>query len=134
MGAPYTKLVGMARAPLTAAMVGRNVGMLLDEGNLPKHVVKHGKDRGMVFVNYLTLQEEYADLGELPDGAVGVHGYFSRIAQGLRQLMAGARKFNLTHLDRSDVACLTQEAADVSGLPYVMGVDADEVDAILGVA
>jgi len=133
MGAPFVKLVGMARAPLTATMVGRNVGLLLDEGNLPKHVLKHGNDRGMVFVHYDGLQEQYADVGVVPDGAVGVYEYSQRLAQGLRQLMAGTRKFSLDNLDRGDVACLTVESADVSGLPYIMDLDDEEVDEILGV-
>jgi hypothetical protein len=131
MGAPFVKLVGMARAPLTAAMIGRNIGALLDEGQLPKHIVKHGTQRDMVFLHREQLQKQYADLGPLPDGAVGVYSYMARLGQGARQLMTGARKFALEHLDRSDVCCLTEEAARVSGLSYVMDVDADEVEDIL---
>lgn len=132
MGAPFVKLVGMARAPLTAAMIGRNVGQLIDSADLPKHLVKHGHTREQIFSHHLILAEEYADLGPIPDGAAGVYGYMGRLGQGLRQLMAGSRKFALEHLERSDLACLTPEAATVSGIPYVMDLDADEVDAILG--
>jgi glutamate synthase domain-containing protein 2 len=133
MGAPFVKMIGMARAPLTATMVGRNTGLLLDEGNLPKHIMKHGKDRERVFVEYDMLCERYAEMGSLPDGAVGLYGYVSRLEQGLRQLMAGSRKFALEHLDRTDICSLTTEAAAVSGIPYVMDIDGDEVDQILGV-
>ncbi len=82
MGAPFVKLVGMARAPLTATMVGRNTGLLLDEGGLPKHILKHGKDRERVFVDYDLLIEKYGDRGPLPDGAVGLYGYMSRSGAG----------------------------------------------------
>jgi len=50
----------------------------------------------------------------------------------VRQIMAGERKFTLDHIERGDVACLTRESADVTGLPYITEVDADEVAEILG--
>ncbi|MCZ7661552.1 MAG: FMN-binding glutamate synthase family protein [Thermoleophilia bacterium] len=131
MGAPYVKMVGMARAALTAAMSAKFVGQLIDEANLPKHVLKHGHIRDQVFTHYVPLQEEYADVGELPDGAVGVYGYMTRLAQGLRQLMAGSRKFRLEALGRADLTCLSRDATEISGIPYVMDVDSEEVDSIL---
>jgi hypothetical protein len=36
-------------------------------------------------------------------------------------------------LSRDDLAALTPEAAQVTGLPHVMDVDMEQVDAILGV-
>ena len=47
------------------------------------------------------------------------------LAQGLRQLMAGNRKFALSHITRDDICALTPHAAEVSGVPYVMEVDGD---------
>jgi glutamate synthase domain-containing protein 2 len=131
LGAPYVRLAGMARSALTAAMVGRTVGRLIDESNLPKHLVKHGEQREEVFAKYLRLREEYADIGELPDGAIGVYTYMCRLAQGLRQLMTGSRKFSLEHLSRHDLGALSREAADLTGIAHVCELDAEEVDAIL---
>ena len=45
--------------------------------------------------------------------------------------MAGSRKFSLEHITRDDLAALTPEAANISGIPYVMDVDKEEVDKIL---
>jgi len=45
--------------------------------------------------------------------------------------MAGARKFALNYISRSDLCSLTREAAYVSGIPYVMDSDKEEVDNIL---
>ena len=45
--------------------------------------------------------------------------------------MCGSRKFALKYLDRSDIASLTKEAAEVSGISYVMDVDKEEADAVL---
>jgi hypothetical protein len=45
--------------------------------------------------------------------------------------MAGSRKFSIDHITRDDVAALTREASEVSGIQYVMDVDKKEVDEIL---
>ena len=54
----------------------------------------------------------------------------SPLAQGLRQLMAGSRKFAIEHIARDDMAALTNEAAQVSGIQYVMDVDQGKVERI----
>jgi hypothetical protein len=46
--------------------------------------------------------------------------------------MAGARKFSLEHITRDDLVALTEDAAKISGIPYVMDSDAREVEKILG--
>jgi len=134
LGAPYTKLIAMARSPLAASMVGKTIGSHLDEGMLPVFVSRFGGTREEVFITAPEIKELVgADrFNELPTGALGVYTYFSRLAQGVRQIMAGERKFTLDHIERGDVACLTRESADVTGLPYITEVDAEEVAEILG--
>jgi len=46
--------------------------------------------------------------------------------------MAGARKFNLSCIDRDDLFVLTREAAEISGIPFVMDADKEEVQELLG--
>ena len=60
-----------------------------------------------------------------------VYTYYDRLATGLRQLMAGERKFALNFIARNDLVALTREAADVSGIPYVMESDMEEAEKIL---
>ena len=67
-----------------------------------------------------------------PPAPSGMYSYISRMTQGLQQFMAGARKFALKYIDRNDLFALTEEAAKVSGIPYVMDADAAEVEKILG--
>ncbi len=74
------------------------------------------------------LKEKF---NELPTGAIGLYSYFKRLSQGLRQMMAGSRKFNLSYITRDDIAALTQDAANISGIPYILDVDKKEVDEIL---
>ena len=46
--------------------------------------------------------------------------------------MAGNRKFALEYITRNDMAALTHQAADISGIQYIMDVDKAEVEKILG--
>jgi len=131
MGAPYVKAVCMGRSTLTAAMVGKTQGQLIEE--------KHGKGSGYkmallrTFIGAAQLKEKYGDNFErIPPAAIAVYTYYDRLATGLRQLMAGCRKFALRFVDRSDLMALTREAADVSGIPYVMEADMEEAERILG--
>ncbi len=79
------------------------------------------------------LKEQYGeDFQRIPPAAIAVYTYYDRLVTGLRQFMAGARKFALSFIDREDLIALTQEAADVSGIPYVMEADSEEVERILG--
>jgi len=133
LGAPYVKAVGMSRAPLAAAMVGKTIGTRLLEGKVSNEYKQYGQTLEQVFVLANEVKEMVGEaFAELPVGAIGVYTYFERVAQGLRQLMCGARKFALKYIERSDLAALTREAAEISGIPYVMDLDADEVDKILG--
>jgi hypothetical protein len=45
--------------------------------------------------------------------------------------MCGSRKFALEHISRDDLACLTREAAEVSGIPFITDVDKAQVEEIL---
>jgi glutamate synthase domain-containing protein 2 len=130
--APYVKLVGWARSPLAAAMVAKNIGKAIEGQSLPIYVERFGTTVDEIFVTSTELREKYGDrFNKLPTGAVGVYTYYQRVAQGLRQLMAGARKFALKYIDRSDIASLTPEATRISNIPLVTEVDKEEAEAIL---
>jgi hypothetical protein len=132
LGAPFAKLVGMARSPIAACMVGKTVGRMLDDGKLPATISKYGSSRDEIFVTAPELKQMLdGKYDALPCSAMGLYTYFSRLAQGLRQFMCGGRKFALEHITREDICALTREAADVSGIRYVMDIDKEEVDTIL---
>ncbi len=132
LGAPYVKAIGMARGPMAAAMVGKTIGKRIAEDQIPVYVERFGSKKEEIFVTASDLKNEYGDrFEEIPPGALGVTGYFTRLNQGLRQLMAGNRKFNLGFVERNDLASLTKEAAVISKIPYVMDVDKEEVEDIL---
>jgi hypothetical protein len=98
---------------------------------------RFGRERDEVFRGSISLRRLLPPerFEQVPASAMGVYTYLSRVAQGLRQLMAGARKFVLddkgARPDRNDLAALTREAAEISGIPYVTEHDREKADDIL---
>ncbi len=133
LGAPFVKLVGMARSPIAAAMVGKTIGLTIDAHQLPVYVERFGQTRDEIFVTSGELRKELGDkeFEALPTGAIGLYTYYERLAQGLRQLMCGSRKFALEHISHSDLAALTHQAAEISGIDYIMDYGKEEAEAVL---
>ena len=133
LGAPFIKAICLGRASMTAAMVGNTIGEMIKSGKVPADVAKFGNDVEHVFVLAAKLKERFGkDFQKIPAGAIGMITYFDRLNAGLQQLMAGARKFALQHITRDDLCALTREAAEVSGISYVMETDKEEAKRILG--
>jgi glutamate synthase domain-containing protein 2 len=135
MGAPFVKMIGMARAPIAATMVGKTIGRTIEQNQVPVYVERFGNTKDEIFVTAAALRKEMGDheFDKVPTGALGLYTYYERLAQGLRQLMAGSRKFSLEHISRDDIAALTPEAHKVSGINYIMDVDKEECEKILKV-
>lgn len=133
LGAPFVKLIGMARSPIAAAMVGKTIGRAIQENQLPVYVERFGNSMDEIFVTAPHLRKMVGnkEFEKLPPGAIGLYTYYERLAQGLRQLMCGSRKFALEYITRDDIVALTKEAADISGIQYLMDADKKEVDEIL---
>ncbi|ACV64469.1 glutamate synthase-related protein [Desulfofarcimen acetoxidans DSM 771] len=133
ISAPYVKAIGMARSALTAAMVGKTVGQAIKKGLTIAEYKKYGESMEQIFVAASELKDKLgSDFDDLPVGAIGVYSYYERLSQGLRQFMCGARKFNLGLIGRDDIVSLTKEAAEITGISYIMDADAEEVEQILG--
>ncbi|MFX0043855.1 MAG: FMN-binding glutamate synthase family protein, partial [Candidatus Hodarchaeota archaeon] len=51
---------------------------------------------------------------KIPPSAIGVYTYFvSKLGTGLKQLLAGARKFKIDLIDRQDIAYISQRAKEI---------------------
>ena len=134
LGAPYCKAVCMGRALMIPGMVGKNIGLWLNgnNGGLPSTVSKYGTTKEEIFVCYEDLREKYGkEVDDLPLGAVGIYSASEKIKVGLQQLMAGARKFHVEYISRNDLASLTEDAAKVTGIPFVMDAYKEEALAII---
>jgi len=138
MGAPYFKAICMGRALMVPGFVGENIEAVLKKtgqtkwNELPKTVSRFGETPEQIFATYSTLKEKYgAKMEEMPLGAVGLYTFIDKLRTGLTQFMAGARSFRLDTLSRADVIALTEEAAKVSGIPYIMDAHREEAEKIL---
>jgi len=132
LAAPYIKAICLGRASMTAAMVGNTIGQMIQKGKVPADIGKFGTDVEHIFVLAAKLKDRYGkDFERIPTGTIGMVTYFDRLNAGLQQFMAGARKFALYYISRNDICSLTRDASDMSGIPYVMDADKEEVDKIL---
>jgi hypothetical protein len=123
LGAPYISCIAMARAPITAAMKARWVGEMIERKisppamlnalGFPKEKEPDTLTISEAFVEYDSLKRKFPNQ-EIPSAALGVYTYFaSKLGIGLKQLLAGVRKFKLNLLCRDDIACISQRAIDV---------------------
>jgi hypothetical protein len=132
LGAPFFKMIGMARAPLAAAMVAKNIGKKITDNEVSVYISRFGRTTEEIFITAPELQQIYNEkFHSIPTGAIGLYTYMKRLEQGIKQLMCGSRKFSLNYINRNDIASLTHQAADISGIDYIMETDKKEVEEIL---
>ncbi len=60
-----------------------------------------------------------------------MYTFSQKLKVGLQQVMAGSRNFRISTISRTDLVALTEEAARVSGISYVMDAHREEADRIL---
>ncbi|MFX1316593.1 MAG: glutamate synthase-related protein [Promethearchaeota archaeon] len=135
MGAPYVKNIAMARAPITAAMKAKYVGEIIKKREATPAMLRSLGFSKEKDPKSLTLKEafvEYDDLSkhynfkEIPPSAIGVYTYFvSKLGIGLKQLLAGLRKFKLDLITRKDIAYISQRASNVCK-KWKLGINSQE--------
>lgn len=122
IGAPYVKCIAMARAPITAAMKGKYIGEVIKRNEATHALLRNLGFPKQKDPSTLTLNEAFVEYDNLirsynrdiPTSAIGVYTYFaSKLGTGLRQLLAGVRKFNLGLIARDDIAYISKRAEDV---------------------
>ena len=114
-------------------MVGKTIGRAIENQQIPVYIERFGHTKDEIFVTASALRKELGNAAfeKIPPGALGLYTYYERLAQGLRQLMAGSRKFSLEHISRDDIAALTRDAAEVSGIRYIMDLDRERAEKLL---
>lgn len=132
LGAPFFKAVCMGRSLMIPAFVGKNIQRWIKEDKLSPEIKKYGDTVEKIFITTETLRSKFGkDFKKLPVAAMAMYTFTDRLKLGLQQLMAGARKFAVKHIDRNDIVSLTNECANVTGIPYVMESDMKEAERIL---
>lgn len=125
---PFIKAVGMSRSTICSAMVGNTICKSVEEGKAVKPAGDYGNTREEIFYYSSKVKKEF---GNVPHGAMGMYSYYQRLATGLKQILAGARRWNVTDLTRDDIFSLTKEAEEVTGITYIMDYDKEKAEKIL---
>ena len=143
LGAPFTKLVCMGRAIMIPGFLGSNIeGALHPEktgdvhGNwseLPKTVKTIGNSAKEIFASYFDVEKKVGkdEMKNIPYGAIAFCTLVDKLSCGLQQLMAGARKFSLDQIERSDLFSGNRETARETGIPHVSDVNDETAKKIL---
>ncbi len=143
LGSPYTKLICMGRGMMIPGFLGANIeGALHPErraeisGNwasLPKTVSDIGDSAETIFAGYHALQAKLGkqEMKSIPYGAIAMWTNLDRLGAGLQQLMAGARKFTLQDIARTDIASANRETERETKIPFITDVNNEKAKNIL---
>jgi glutamate synthase domain-containing protein 2 len=143
LGSPYVKIVCMGRALMIPGFLGANIeGVLRPErreqvkGNwdkLPPTVLQFGSTPEEIFECYYEVERKVGkeEMKNIPLGAIALYTLCDKLAAGLQQLMAGARKFSLSAISREDLFSANRETAEVTGIPFITEAEDDIAREIL---
>jgi len=145
LGAPYTKMVCMGRAPMIPGFLGSNIqGVLQEEKRsdlyghwekLPPSVKQIGTYPEEIFYGWEEVKNKVGadEMKNIPFGAIAMYGYADKLSCGLQQFMAGARKFSLNEINREDLMSANRETEKETGIPFMGDVgDSNARDIIKG--
>ena len=131
LGAPYTKLVCLGRAPMIAGFLGSNIEATFNPerktelsghwDSLPPSVTEYGIYPEEIFAEWETVKNKVGEdeMKNIPFGAIAMVGYADKLAGGLQQFMAGARKFNISQINRNDLISANRETEEVTKIPFM---------------
>jgi isopentenyl diphosphate isomerase/L-lactate dehydrogenase-like FMN-dependent dehydrogenase len=131
---PLVKGILMARSPLTAVMKSSYFCELSEKNKLPRTFVqKYGDSPEHFFISTPQLKNKYKEkFKDIPWEAVGLYSYIhEHVNVGLKQLMAGSRKWQLKLINRNDLMALSERASKVTGIQLVEEAEEDLVQKIL---
>jgi len=143
LGAPFVKLVCMGRAPMIPAFVGSNIEGVLHPDRrqavhghwdeLPSTITCYGDKPEQIFAAWEAVSKKVgaAEMKKIPFGAVAMYAYADKVACGLQQFMAGARRASLSEISRDDLMAANRETAAETGIPYMTDSENKKALAIL---
>ena len=100
---------------------------------LPNSVSGVGTYPEEIFAGYFDLEKKVGEeeMKNIPFGAIALWTLADKLAAGLQQLMAGARKFSLPELTRDDIFSANRETEQETGIPFITDVLDDSARSIL---
>jgi hypothetical protein len=143
LGAPFTKLVCMGRAAMIPGFLGSNIEGALNpdrkkgvNGNwdeLAPSVKELGTSADQIFAGYYDVQNRVGagEMKNIPYGAIAMWTLADKLAGGLQQLMAGARRFSLEDISRDDLFSANRETERETKIPFITDVMDEKARTIL---
>ncbi|BCS99103.1 glutamate synthase [Desulfoluna limicola] len=143
LGAPFTKLICMGRGLMVPGFLGSNIeGAIHPErreklnGNwdaLPKTVTQYGTTAQEIFSCYYDVEKKVGKeaMAEIPYGALAIWTLGDKLACGIQQLMAGARRFSMDTLTRNDIFAANRETAEETGILHISQINDESAKKIL---
>ncbi len=131
LGSPYVKLVCMGRAPMIPGFLGSNIEGVFHpdrreklNGNwdsLPKTVREIGDRPESIFASWYDVEDIVGkdEMNNIPYGAIALYNLADKLSAGLKQFMAGARKFKTNQLSHSDLMAANKEVERETGIKYM---------------
>ena len=143
LGSPFTKMVCMGRATMIPGFLGTNIeGVIKPEkkeelnGNWDKlaaSVAQIGSKPEEIFAGYYDVLKKVgaSEMKDIPYGAIAMWTLSDKLAAGLQQLMAGARKFSLNQMARTDLFSGNRETELETKIPFITDVQDESAKKIL---
>jgi hypothetical protein len=124
----------MGRGAMIPGFVGSNIEGVLNpdrkakvNGNwdeLPPAVKELGVTADEIFAGFYDVQKKVGEdeMKNIPYGAIAMWTLVDKLAAGLQQLMAGARRFRLPDISRSDIFSANRETEIETNIPFITDV------------
>ena len=74
-----------------------------------------------IFAGYYDVQKKVGkdEMSNIPYGAIAMYTMADKLACGIQQLLAGARKFNVNQITRNEIFAANRETAKETGIIYI---------------
>jgi glutamate synthase domain-containing protein 2 len=143
LGAPFAKMICIGRATMIPGFLGANIeGVLKPErkaalnGNwneLAKSVAEIGAKPEEIFAGYYDVQKKVGakEMKNIPFGAIAIWTLCDKLTAGLQQLLAGARRFNISEISRFDLTSGNRETEKETGIPFITEVQDEKAKRLL---
>ncbi len=143
LGAPFTKLVCMGRSLMIPGYLGSNIEGVVNQSakekvngswdKLAPAVAEIGSTPEEIFAGYYDVEKKVgkSEMKNIPFGAIALWTLGDKLGAGLQQLMAGARKFNLSEITRNEIYAANRETEKETGLPFITDKNDDIAKGIM---
>jgi len=134
LGAPFVKTICMGRALMIPGFLGSNIEGAINADrkaevhghwdSLPASVTPFGQYADEIFAGYHDVEKKVgkAEMQNIPYGAIAMYTLADKLAAGVQQMMAGARRFKLDAISRDDIYSVNRETERETGIPFITEV------------